>query len=335
MESAFVGVRFTSVRGYGYYAASQPPRGTPCAATIGGSQVTVEAKARRSGETDEVRVAIPNKGRLREHAIKLLRLAGVGPRFVAERSLAAPMAENFQAIFVRAGDIPAYVADGAAEAGITGHDLVRESGRELDELLDLGFGSCKLVVAVKEESAVEKVRDLAAGTRVATSFPRLTKEFFAGEGLPATVVPVSGAAEIAPHLGVADAIVDLSSTGSTLRLHGLREIDSVLRSTARLVARPDPSTNSALSDLATAIESVIRGRAKRYLMANVPRTRIDEVRNVLPGLSGPTTMRILNSDEWLAVHAVVEAESVFRVVARLKALGAQGIVVTTIERLMP
>lgn len=283
-----------------------------------------------------MRVAIPNKGRLREHAIRLLKLAGVGPRFVGDRSLAAPMAENYRAIFVRAADIAEYVADGAAEAGITGHDLVRESGRELEELLELGFGACRLVVAVREESAVEAAKDLTPGTRIATSFPRLAGEYFASLGIPVTLVRVSGAAEIAPHLGVADAIVDLSSTGSTLRLHGLREIDGVLSSTARLIAKPGPSdARDALSELAAALESVVEARARRYLMANVPRAKLEVVQAVLPGLSGPTTMRILNSEEWLAVHAVVDADKVFRIVGRLKGLGAQGIVVTAIERLMP
>ena len=149
------------------------------------------------------------------------------------------MGEGFQAIFVRAADIPEYVADGAADAGITGHDLVRESGRALEEVLDLAFGACRLVVAVRDESPVRSASELPAGVRVATAFPRVAREHFTGLGKSIAVAPVSGAAEIAPHLGVADAIVDLTSTGSTLRVHGLREIDTVLTSTARLVVKPD------------------------------------------------------------------------------------------------
>ena len=150
---------------------------------------------------------------------------------------------------------------------------------------------------------------------------------------------MSGATEIAPHLGVADVIVDITSTGSTLRAHGLREIGTVLKSTARLVANPaalaDPLLSGKLDDLATALQSVLAAQRKRYLMANVPKHRLDEVRRVLPGLSGPTIVEVLDGDSWVAAHAVVEADLVYQTISRLKALGAEGILVTRIERLMP
>lgn len=299
--------------------------------------MTGEKERRPREPVRRVRVAMPNKGRMRESAIRLFTLAGVGPRFVSERSLAAPMTEGYQAIFVRAADIPEYVADGAADAGVTGHDLVRESGRDLEELLDLDFASCRLVVAVREESRARSATDLPTGSRIATSFPNLARRHFDSLGLSVVIAPVTGAAEIAPHLGVADAIVDLASTGSTMRVHGLREIDEVLTSTARLVVRPQWSASSgpALAELAAAVESVVRARSMRYLMANVPRARLGEVKTVLPGLTGPTMTSILNSEDWLAVHAVVRADSVLGVVAKLRRLGAQGVVVTAIERLVP
>jgi len=288
---------------------------------------------------DLVRVAIPNKGRLRERAIGLLALSGLRPAFVADRSLVASMGEGFQAIFVRAQDIPEYVADGVADAGITGHDLICESGHSLTELLDLEFGACRLVVAVREESSFRSCEDLPERSRVATSFPRLAGNHFSARGISINTVSVSGAAEIAPHLGVADAIVDLTSTGSTLRVHGLRELDTVLASTARLVAGPPErlsgATARSLGELSTALESVVRAKARRYLMANVPRAKLDEVRRVLPGLSGPTIVQLFDSEDWVAAHAVVDQDEVFGTVARLKKLGGQGILVTRIERLMP
>lgn len=287
-----------------------------------------------------MRIAVPNKGRLADGALELFEQAGLKAEFRAERALVAKLGSNFQAIFVRAQDIPEFVADGAAEFGITGRDLVAESSRtEIGELLDLGFGRCRLIVAVRDESDAGKPDQLAPGTRVATSFPNLSTRFFEGLGIPIQVVPVSGAAEIAPHLGVADVIVDLASTGSTLRVNGLKEIGTILESTALLIGNTDilevEGARGAGEELVAALESVLRAREKRYLMSNVPRDRLDEVRRVIPGISGPTVVDVLERDRWVAVHAVVDADAVYQTISRLKALGAEGILVTRIERLMP
>jgi ATP phosphoribosyltransferase len=205
-------------------------------------------------------------------------------------------------------------------------------------LVDLGFGRCRLVVAARDEMEVASVEMLPATTRVATAFPRLTRRYFEERGVAPEVVPMSGAAEIAPHLGIADVIVDLTSTGSTLRVNGLREIVTVLESTARLIATPGPRPapkSRALDELVAALTSVLRARGKRYVMANVPRARLDQVKNVLPGLNGPTVVDILNGGDLVAVHAVVSVDAIFRTIADLKTLGAEGILVTRIERLMP
>ncbi|MBM4185116.1 MAG: ATP phosphoribosyltransferase [Gemmatimonadetes bacterium] len=286
-----------------------------------------------------MRVALPSKGRLSERALELLELAGLRPAFAADRALVAALGDDFEAIFVRAQDIPEYVADGAAEIGVTGADCVAESGRQVTEVLDLGFGRCRLVVAAREESEVTSAKQLPKGTRVATSFPRCATRHFESLGIPITIAPVSGATEIAPHLGVADVIVDLTSTGSTLKVNGLREIGTVLESTARLVANPaalaDRKTRPLVDEVATALESVIRAQEKRYLMANVPKDKLEQVRAVIPGLSGPTIVEVLDSGTWVAAHAVVDAGAVYQTIGKLKALGAQGILVTRIERLMP
>jgi ATP phosphoribosyltransferase len=149
------------------------------------------------------------------------------------------------------------------------------------------------------------------------------------------VVPVSGAAEIAPHLGIADVIVDLVSTGSTLRMNGMHEVATVLKSSAHLIVADGNTRNEdVMRDLVTALESVIRARGQRYLMANVPEARLDDVRRVLPGLNGPTVIKVLDGGCFVAVHAVVAAKAIYRTIADLKALGAEGILVTRIERLM-
>ncbi len=289
--------------------------------------------------TDQrIRIALPNKGRLSERALQLFEQAGLKPEFRVDRALVASLGDDFQAIFVRAADVPEYLADGAADLGVTGLDLVEESGRSVEQVLDLGFGRCRMVVAVRDESIASSATDVPAGTRVATSFPRIASRYFEALGIPIEIARISGSTEIAPHLGVADVIVDLTSTGSTLRVNGLREIDTILDSSAHLIARQeslsDPSKQRAIHDLATAIESVLCAQEKRYLMANVPRAKLDEVRKVIPGLSGPTIVEVLDSGSWVAAHAVVDAEAVYQTIARLKELGAEGILVTRIERLM-
>lgn len=286
-----------------------------------------------------LKIALPNKGRLADETRDLFADAGLDTRRRGDRALSASLGGEFEGIFVRAQDIPEFVADGAADAGVTGWDLVCESGRDLEDRLDLGFGRCRMVVAAREESSVHGVADLLrddAPRRVATVFPRLTREYFAGIGRTVSVVPVSGAAEIAPHLGIADLIVDLTSTGSTLRMNGLREVATVLESSARLVTAPgNPRASAAIGDLATALESVLRARGRRYVMANVPRVALDRLRAVFPGLNGPTIVDILNGGTHVAAHAVVDASAIYRTIGALKALGAEGILVTRIERLVP
>ena len=287
-----------------------------------------------------LRIALPNKGRLAEDTLELLELAGVGSQERHQRALQATLGDGaFHALFVRAGDIPEFVADGAADIGITGSDLVIESGRCVTRVLDLGFGKCRLAIAAREDSEIRALADIPAGTRVATGFPRIAERFFRNSSIDATLVPISGAAEIAPHLGVADIIIDLVSTGSTLRMNGLREVCTVMESEAVLIARnevmDDGATGRSVRELATALESVLRAQNQRYLMANVPRSVIPDLKRILPGIGGPTIVDVLNGGDTVAAHAVVEKGAVYRVIAELREAGATGILVTRIERLMP
>lgn len=286
-----------------------------------------------------LRIALPNKGRLAEDARDLFNQAGLEVRASGDRALTASLGGEFEAIFVRAQDIPEFIADGAADAGITGLDLVVESGRELEERLDLGFGLCRIVLAAREDSQIRSVDDVEEGARVATAFPSIAVEFFRARDKHVAIVPMSGAAEIAPHLGIADMIVDIVSTGSTLRTNGLREAGTIMESTARLFSSravmADTRKLAALDELVSALESVIHARGKRYLMANVRRESLDRVKEILPGLNGPTVIDIMNGGIFVAVHAVVPASSIYRTIAALKQAGAEGILVTRIERLMP
>jgi len=257
-----------------------------------------------------LKIAIPNKGRLSEDARELFNDAGLEVRSAGARALTASLGGEFEALFVRAQDIPEFVADGAADAGVTGLDLVRESGRDLDEQLDLRFGRCRLVVAVRDESPARTVADLPLGPapRVATVFPRLTASYFAEQG-----------------------------TGSTLRMNGMREVGTVLTSSARLVSgstvRRDAAKAAAVQELSGALASVLRARGQRYVMANVPRAALDQVKTILPGINGPTVIDIANGGTMVAVHAVVAADQIYRTIAQLQGLGGTGILVTRIERL--
>lgn len=286
------------------------------------------------------RVAVPNKGVMADSVLQLLIDAGLDPRsHLGARALEAPIGEGFDAVFVAAANIPEFVADGAADAGITGWDLVCESGRPLEMRLDVDLAPCRLVLAAPVGADVHSIESVAAGTRVATVFPRLTRQFFDEAGVDAEVVEVSGAVEITPRLGVADLIVDLVATGSTLRANQLVEVATLLASSARLVTRPreenEPDIAERLEELTLALGSVVQARKQRYVMANVARARLDEVRAILPGIGGPDIVELLDGGELIAVQAVVALARVSATIADLKAIGATGIVVTRIERFIP
>lgn len=280
-----------------------------------------------------MRIAVPNKGRLHEPTIDLLERAGLHLDNGAERKLYAGTVDpDVTVLFARAADIPEYVRDGAAEVGITGLDQVRESGHELEDLLDLEYGKCRLVLAAPEDGDIDSVEDVA-GKVVATEFPRIARTYFDERGIDADVVEVTGATELTPHVEMADAIIDITSTGTTLRVNRLGVVDEVLSSSVRLFARPDVVDDPKVQQLVMALESVRSAEGKRYLMMNAPREQLDDVKEVIPGLGGPTVMDVAGNDT-VAVHAVVDERDVFEVVSDLKTVGASGILVTEIERLV-
>ncbi|ELZ30983.1 ATP phosphoribosyltransferase [Halogeometricum pallidum JCM 14848] len=280
-----------------------------------------------------MRIAVPNKGRLHDPTVELLERAGLHVKNGADRKLYADTVDpEVTVLFARAADIPEYVRDGAAEVGVTGLDQMRESGHDLDELVDLEFGSCRLVLAAPEDGDITSVEDVA-GKTVATEFPTIAREYFAEKGVDADVVEVTGATELTPHVEMADAIIDITSTGTTLRMNRLAVVDEVLSSSVRLFAHPDAVDDPKVEQLVTAFRSVLAAEDKRYVMMNAPRDRLDDIREVLPGLGGPTVMDVAG-DDGVAVHAVVDERHVFEAVNDLKAVGASGILVTEIERLV-
>jgi ATP phosphoribosyltransferase len=281
-----------------------------------------------------MRIAVPNKGRLHDPTMELLDRAGIQVIDGADRKLYADTVDpDISVLFARAADIPEYVADGAADLGITGLDQIREAGPvNVEEMLDLEYGRCRLVVAAPEADGVGSVEELD-GKTVATEFPNLTYEFFADRGVEVDIVEVTGATELTPHVEMADAIVDITSTGTTLQVNRLEVVDEVLASSVYLVGRSDAVGTEKARQVHTALESVLAAEDRRYLMMNVPEDELDAVREVIPGLGGPTVMDIDGSD-MQAVHAVVDEREVFETINRVKEAGASDILVTEIERLV-
>jgi ATP phosphoribosyltransferase len=280
-----------------------------------------------------MRIAVPNKGRLHDPTIDLLERAGLPVTDGTNRRLYAETVDpEVTLLFVRAADVPAYVADGAADMGITGYDQIHESGADLVDLLNLGYGTCRLVLAAPETGPVSTVADLGGGT-VATEFPGVARDFFADREIDPEIVEVSGATELTPLVDIADAIVDITSTGTTLRVNGLDVIEDVLESSVRLVCRPDVTGEPKVEQVRTALRSVLSAEGKRYLMMNVPEKSLDDVREVIPGLGGPTVMDIAGTD-LVAVHAVVDEGDVFEAINDVKREGASDVLVTEIERLV-
>ncbi len=284
---------------------------------------------------ERLRLAVPNKGRLVEPTLSLLHASGLVFEEHDRSLVARVMNHPLDILFVRTGDVVEFVADGVADAGITGADVLAEAGRELSVLARLGYGRCRLAAAVPSDSPINTISGLN-GLRVATSHPGVARRYFADQGLTVEVVPLSGAVEVAPRLGLADAIVDLVSTGSTLAMNGLRAIGDILASEAVLVADPHAVGERAaeLDSIVTMLGSVIAARDRKYLMMNAPADHLAELSALLPGLESPSVIPLAHAG-MIAIHAVVGADEVWGLLPRLKAAGASGILVLPIEKILP
>ncbi len=285
--------------------------------------------------TRRLRLAIPNKGRLVEPTLRLLHDAGLVFE-EHDRSLVA-LVQNYalDILFVRTNDIIEFVGDGVADLGITGEDLLSETGAELPRIRSLGYGRCRLAAAVPNDTRYEAIEDLA-GLRVATAHPNTARRFFEERGIPVEIIPISGAVEVAPRLGLAEGIVDLVSTGSTLAMNGLRQVGDVLASEAILIANPAAHRERAAEVAAvdTMLSAVIAARGRKYLMMNAPAGHLGDLERLLPALESPTVIPLAHAG-MIAIHSVVGADDVWGLLPRLKAAGASGILVLPIEKIVP
>jgi len=256
--------------------------------------------------------------------VSLLVDAGFGPEQPGDRALAFPCRNApVDVLLVRADDIPEYVQDGVVDCGITGLDLVRERAARVDELLPLGYGGCRLAAAVPEEAEYERLEDLEGAT-VATVFPRLTRELMP---VPVELVEITGSVEIAPRLGLADGIVDLVSSGNTLRTNGLRSLGQLFSSQAVLIGKPGANTDQLVSMM----RAVVEARAHRYLMLNTPESALDAVCDII-GSRSPSVLPLAQPG-MVAVHALVPSKEVWRLLPELETVGASSILVVPVERM--
>lgn len=281
-----------------------------------------------------LRLAIQKSGRLSDKSIDLLHRCGI--RFSHPEGRLRAVSDNFpvEILYLRDDDIPGYVADGVADVGIVGENVVLEKGAEVEVVKRLGFGKCRLAIALGKGDEYEGVESLS-GRHIATSYPKLLGDFLKSAGVEASIHEISGSVEIAPGIGLADGICDLVSTGSTLLSNGLVEVETVLKSEAVLVShRALSAEKSALLDqMGFRVDSVIRARGFRYILLNAPSDSVDRIVSLLPGMRSPTVVPLAD-EGWVSVHSVIDDDAFWTVVDQLKEAGAEGMLVVPIEKMV-
>ena len=286
-------------------------------------------------EQRRLRIAIQTSGRLSEKSLEIVHSCGID--FNADGRVLREVASNFplEFLFVRDDDIPTYVADDVADIGIVGRNEVDESGYDLEVVRDLGFAACRLSIAVPEGFRYEGLKSLE-GRRIATSYPRILSGILEDNGVKATLVTVAGSVEITPTVGIADCICDLVSTGTTLRMNGLREVEAIYHTSAVMVCRPgfrqDGEKTSILDRLLLRMDTVNNARKKKYILFNLPADRIDDAARIVGGMKSPTVTPLLDRS-WVSVQSVIAEDRFWSVFEDLRAIGAEGILVMPIEKM--
>ena len=284
-----------------------------------------------------LRMAVPNKGRLSERAVELLVKSGLDLGEDWGRRLYIKVRnKDMEILFVRAKDIPSFVESGAVDLGITGQDQIADAEADVEEILPLEFGHCRLSVAVPESYPYREVKDIPDGSRVATSFVNITRKYFESVGKKVKVIEVTGAAEIMPYMNVSDFIVDLVSSGSTLKTNRLVEIQPIIYSQAVAIANKKSlkEHKNDIQDITNAMKSIMTAESKKYLMADIPKDKLDKVQSMFPGLAGPTVMNIAGRDDMVAIHVVIDNKDIYDAVNALQKLGGKGILTLPIDRLV-
>lgn len=282
----------------------------------------------------KLKIAIQKSGRLNENSIKILKEAGI--EFDNGLNKLKAEAFNFpiEVFFLRDDDIPQYVEDGVADIGIVGENVVLEKNRELKIVDRLGFGKCRLSIAIPKDQKYKSLEDLN-GKRIATSYSTILSKYLKKNKISAEIHEISGSVEIAPGIGLADAICDLVSSGSTLFTNGLKEVEVILKSEAVLVANKklDKPQQDILERLLFRIHAVRKAKSNKYILMNAPNTQLEAICKVLPGMKSPTILPLAESG-WSSVHSVVQEDQFWEIIEKLKSNGAQGILVVPIEKMI-
>jgi ATP phosphoribosyltransferase len=282
----------------------------------------------------KLRIAIQKSGRLNENSIKILKEAGI--EFDNGLNKLKAEAFNFplEVFFLRDDDIPQYVEDGVADIGIVGENVVLEKNKELKVIDRLGFGKCRLSIAIPKEQKYKSIADLN-GKRIATSYSTILSKYLKKNKITAEIHEISGSVEIAPGIGLADAICDLVSSGSTLFTNGLKEVEVILKSEAVLVSNKklDQARQDILEKLLFRINAVRKAKYNKYILMNAPNNKLDAICKVLPGMKSPTILPLAETG-WSSVHSVVQEDQFWDIIEKLKSNGAQGILVVPIEKMI-
>lgn len=281
-----------------------------------------------------LKIAIQKSGRLSEKSLQLLEECGIKISN-GERKLKA-VAQNFpvEILFLRDDDIPQYVEQGVADIGILGENEVWEKGKDVKVIQQLGFAGCRMSLAIPKD---ESYTDLTyfEGKRIATSYPKILLDFFNRNNIQVYIEEISGSVEIATSIGLADAVFDIVSTGSTLLMNGLKEVETVVKSEAVLIANPNvtETTQAILNKLLFRIQSVREGKQNKYILLNAPNSAIESICAILPGMKSPTVLPLV-SEGWSSLHSVIQEDDYWNRIEQLKTLGAEGILIIPIEKMI-
>ena len=282
-----------------------------------------------------LRIAIQTKGRLNEQSIELLHELGIDVDAAKRKFLSKASNFPIEVLYLRDDDIPQVVANGTAALGIVGLNEVAERGCDVDIVTKLGFGGCRISLAIPKADEYQGV-EYFQGKRIATSYPVILEKFLSEQGVKAEMEVITGSVEIAPAAGIADAIFDIVSSGGTLVTNGLKEVERVFESEAVLIANKNLSAEDKelLDELLFRIESERVSRGKKYLLMNIPTASLEEAVKILPAMRSPTVMP-LAAEGWCSLHSVVDATDLWDKVRQLKAIGAEGILVLTLDKIIP
>lgn len=282
----------------------------------------------------KLKIAIQKSGRLNEDSMKILKEAGIEINNSLNQLKADAFNFPLEVFFLRDDDIPQYVEDGIADIGIVGENVLLEKNKEIKIVDRLGFSKCRLSIAIPKNEKYKGVKDLQ-GKRIATSYPVIVSKFLKKNKVNAEIHEISGSVEIAPGIGLADAIVDLVSSGSTLFTNGLKEVEVILKSEAVLVSNKKlgKEQQNILDKLIFRINTVKKAKNNKYILLNAPNKNLDAICNILPGMKSPTIIP-LKDKGWSSVHSVVNENQFWEIIDKLKALDAQGILVVPIEKMI-